>query len=83
MFFSLYGLSHDISVLIILYTYIFSYLLKGLEGYIVVELSSVPSLCMRAAKALVKLRIFAVSKCPHKFSIFKINKQDCHMVTYL
>ena len=82
MIFSLYGLSHDILVLIIMYTYIFSYL-EGLEGYIVVELSSVPSLCMRAAKALVKLRIFAVSKCPHKFSVFKINKQDCHMVTYL
>ena len=82
MIFSLYGLSHDILVLIILHTYIFSYL-EGLEGYNVVELSSVRSSCMRAAKALVKLRIFAVSKCPHKFSIFKINKQDCHMVTYL
>ena len=82
MIFSLYGLSHDILVLIILYTYTFSYL-EGLEGYIVVELSSVRSFCMRAAKALVKLRIFADSECPHKFSIFKINKQDCHMVTYL
>ena len=51
MIFALYGLSHDIMVLIILYTYIFSNL-EGLEGYIMVELSSVPSLCMRAAKAL-------------------------------
>ena len=74
MIFALYGLSHDIMVLIILYTYIFSNL-EGLEGYIVVELSSVPSLCMRPAKALVKLRIFAVSKF-HTNSVFSklINK---------